>query len=780
MEIYQAKQNEILHGLKGVAVIADDILVYGKGNNEEEAMQDHNENLLKLMQRLKIKNSKLNCEKTKLCQSEVKFYGHVLTSSGMKPDPSKISTISNMQAPKSKEELGRFLGMVSYLGKFIKNLSDKADILRKLTHDNAEFIWQDEHDKAFKDLQKATIESPTLRYFNVNKPLVIQADASSFALGATIMQSGHPISYASKVLTTSQRNYSQIEKEMLAIVFACKRFDQYICGKNDVIVETDHQPLIKIMQRRQLTETPKRLQSMLMSLQRYNLQLKYIKGSEMYIADFLSRLENAPSGETEKEFEIYKLEQDFEQVNVFEEMKIKDITLQKIKAETENDKTFRELRDIIIKGWPDNCNKLQNCLKDYWKYKEDLTTHDGIIIKSNRIVVPPSMRSEILEILHSNHQGIEYTTKFARQTVFWPNIKSHINDKIARCSTCLKYAPKQQNPPMLSHDVPKSPFERVSIDICELVINEKNRKFLITVDHYSDYFEIDELKDMKSKTIIDICRRNFSRHGIPIVCVSDNGTNLVSNEFKKFADEWEFTIKTSSPHHQQGNGKTEAAVSIAKLLIKKSIESGGDFYKNLLQLRNMSNKNEFSPAQRLFARRTRCSVPTISKMLLPQVPRNVSKQIENQRRKTKKYYDRKSKQLPQVIVGRKVMAKVNHKSKEWQEATVEKEDSPNSYWIRTNNDSVYRRSRVDIKPIPEAIEIDNINNSATLNNEPVPSQSPAKINHENSTSVSTPKNHLQKFNQTNNNIPPSSQNHRFNTRPKRTIKMPEKYKDYEC
>lgn len=179
-----------------------------------------------------------------------------------------------MPSPKDKVELSRFLGMIKYLGRFLKNVSDKAEILQNMTHDSVEFVWTPQHEAAFKVLQQAVIESPTLAYFNVKKTLVIQADASSYALGATIMQSGHPISYASKVLSTSQRNYSQIEKELLAIVFACKKFDQYICGKNDVIVETDHQPLIKIMQRRQLTQTPKRLQSMLMCLQRYSLKLK--------------------------------------------------------------------------------------------------------------------------------------------------------------------------------------------------------------------------------------------------------------------------------------------------------------------------------------------------------------------------------------------------------------------------------------------------------------------------------------------------------------------------
>lgn len=393
------------------------------------------------------------------------------------------------------------------------------------------------------------------------------------------------------------------------------------------------------------------------------------------------------------------------------------------------------------------------------------------------------MRHEILNRLHANHQGIEYTTKFARQTVFWPNIKNHISKQISKCSICLKYAANQANPPMLTHRIPNLPFERVGIDIFELDINEKRRKFLITVDHFSDYFEIDELKDTKSKTIIDVCRKNFSRHGIPLICISDNAPNLISSEFKQFANNWEFTIQTSSPHHQQGNGKTEAAVKIAKVLIKKSLESGEDFYKNLLQLRNSPNKNEFSPVQRIFARRTRCGIPTISRLLTQQIPTGVYQQIEHQRKRAKLYYDKRSKNLPDIVVGDRVMAKINPNSNEWQSARIESQHKPNSYLIRTGDNTLYRRSRVDVKPISK--HNNDFYDGATTGDtaiEPAPSCSKQtdksafvrdSLTDDTAVTVaasprSTP------------NTASLIETSTNGGRPKRNRNIPVKYKDYEC
>lgn len=139
MEIFQMRQNQVVYGLKGVTCIADDILVVGKGENIEEATRDHNRNLQQLLERLQKENLKINREKIRICQRSIKFFGHILTEEGLKPDHDKINAIINIPRPSNKNDTLRFLGMATYLSKFIPNMSGITEPLRKLTHVKSEF-----------------------------------------------------------------------------------------------------------------------------------------------------------------------------------------------------------------------------------------------------------------------------------------------------------------------------------------------------------------------------------------------------------------------------------------------------------------------------------------------------------------------------------------------------------------------------------------------------------------------------------------------------------------
>ena len=161
-------------------------------------------------------------------------------------------------------------------------------MLRKLTEKDAEWCWLTAHKEAVGQIQRMISTAPVLAYYDVTKPVIIQCDASQTGLGAALLQDGHPIAYSSRALTETERNYAQIEKELLAIVYACKKFDQYIFGKSDVVVKSDHKPLETIF-RKPIHSTPKRLQRMRLRLQSYDIRVKYKKGTTMYLADTLSR-----------------------------------------------------------------------------------------------------------------------------------------------------------------------------------------------------------------------------------------------------------------------------------------------------------------------------------------------------------------------------------------------------------------------------------------------------------------------------------------------------------
>jgi hypothetical protein len=234
------------------------------------------------------------------------------------------------------------------------------------------------------------------------------------------------------------------------------------------------------------------------------------------------------------------------------------------------------------------------------------------------------------------------------------------------------------------------------MDIFEMEMGGKTRKFLLTVDFYSDFFEIDEVTNLSAATTITICKRNFGRHGIPTTVCTDNATNFKSEEFAAFAKSWEFEHVTSSPNHQQGNGKSEAAVKIAKNLLKKSIESGEEFYKALLIWRNTPNKIGSSPAQRIFSRTTRNPIPTTNEKLRPRIAENVTTQIEIQRQKTKNWYDKHTKILPNLSEDQKVFIKKKPSDDKWKPGIVTAKLGERKYMVDVDGRSLVR-NRTHIK-----------------------------------------------------------------------------------
>ena len=156
--------------------------------------------------------------------------------------------------------------MSQYLSKFLQRLSDITKPLRDLTRQDAEWIWDEPQQSAFERLKQAVSATPVLRYYNLKEDVTIQCEASQRGLGVALLQGWQPVAYASRTLTDKEVNYSQIEKELLVIVFACEKFDAYIYDCDCVQVQTDHKPLESIF-RKELCTAPKRLQRMLLRLQ---------------------------------------------------------------------------------------------------------------------------------------------------------------------------------------------------------------------------------------------------------------------------------------------------------------------------------------------------------------------------------------------------------------------------------------------------------------------------------------------------------------------------------
>ena len=331
-KVFESKLQECLADFPGIKVIRDDILVIGYGETDTEALINHDQNVVQLLERARQVNPKLNKCKVKLRQGEVKFMGHVISKYGLKPDPDKITAIKNMPKPTSRPEVLTLLGFVNYLCKFLPSLSNASAPLRELISDQAKFTWAMQHDEAFTTLQQLVIQHPVLKFYNVEEEATIQTDASDKALGAVLLQNGQPVAFASRTLSKTEQRYATIEKECLAIVFGCEKFNQYL----------------ESIFKKSLLSAPCRLQRMLLRLQRYNLSVSYKPGRQMLLADHLSRAAQRETARPEDPFQVFAVE--LESMNPMQALKISPERLEQLQRCTGQGESLQTLKTTILTG----------------------------------------------------------------------------------------------------------------------------------------------------------------------------------------------------------------------------------------------------------------------------------------------------------------------------------------------------------------------------------------------------------------------------------------------
>ena len=360
-EEFQRRLQQALHGLTGVAVVADDILVYGVGKAMEEARLNHDANLLQLLDRAREQHLKLNKDKMRLHLTEVLYIGHVISTKGIQPDPSKVEAICGMPEPKGPADVRRYLGMCNYLARYIPKLSEESEPLRKLTESDSEFKWGEKEKQVFLKLKDLIAKQQLLSFYDVRKPVVLQCDASTEGLGATLLQERCPVASVSRSLTRSEQNYVALELECLAIVFACQKFDQYIFGKH-IQVETDHKPL-EIIIKKSILAAPRRLQRMLLQLQRYSLDVVYRPGEQQVVADTLSR---APLSQTATEWKLDEVVFQLQDIKESEYIPISDQRIAEVRKAGLQDEEQMALRKVITLGWPSVISQVPEVVRSYW------------------------------------------------------------------------------------------------------------------------------------------------------------------------------------------------------------------------------------------------------------------------------------------------------------------------------------------------------------------------------------------------------------------------------
>jgi len=672
-EIMQKRNEQTFSDIPGVFVIADDLIIAG------DSESDHDSALLRVLERARQRNIKFNLSKLQFKKKEVNYMGHIVSAEGLRPCPNKIAAIHNMPSPSDKSSLMRFLGMVKYLAQFIPGESTLTAPLRDLLKKDAPWQWSYEHDKAISSIKEALSHPVSLHFFDVSKQVMIQADASQSGLGACITQDNRPIAFASRALTPAECNYSQIEKELLAICFACTKFHHYCYGR-DVRVQTDHKPL-EIIFKKPLGMAAPRLQRMLLQLQRYSLDVSYVPGKYMYVADALSRayttddtLTGAPE---DMEVMVHSL------VSSLPVSKEKLVAFQKA---TESDTNMQQLLSVVRHGWPKSFKSVHPSLRQYWNVRDEIHEVEGVLFKGNCIIVPLTMRPAMLQLIHEGHLGVEKCRARARQILYWPGMSQDIAQTVSACEVCLTHRASQQKEPLICHELPQRPWQKLAADI----MTWKGKDYLVVVDYLSKYPEIALLERKTAKCVITNLKSIVARHGVPDELFTDN-MPFASAEFKEFATAWDIKLSTSSPMYPQSNGQAERAVQTVKALLTKAEMAGQDPYVALLQYRlSPVSGLPYSPAQMLMGRQIKGRLPTSAKLLRPRIV-NARPLLLERQQEQKRQFDKNSKPLPPLRPGDSI--RVLRKGK-WVPGVVKATHSaPRSYIVSCEGSDLRRNRR---------------------------------------------------------------------------------------
>lgn len=515
--------------------------------------------------------------------------------------------------------------------------------------------------------------------FDPTKEIIVQCDASQNGLGCGLLQEGKPISFASRSLTSAERNYAQIEKEMLAILFACNKFKFYTYGRKIKVIN-DHKPLLGIMKKEIHKIASAKLQRMKLKLLNFDIMLQYEPGKTIQLADYLSRyMIKSVENEEDK-----SLTESILSINVIDERKCE------LQKETEGDEILRQVKEYCKLGWPNNKSNCPASIRYYFRLRNDILLEDDLLFYKERIIIPSSLRGMILSKLHEPHFGITKTQKRAQDSVFWPCINNEIEQVISNCRVCQENSAMNQKEPLIQHEIPNEPFKRVCCDILE----HKGKNYLVLADFYSKWIELIKLNGKKAKEINKHLLRIFTCFGYPHVIVADN-MPFGSFECKEFANKHDIQIITTSPNYSQANGMAEKSVDIAKRILKKS-SNEDEILQALLAYRTTPPKHmTYSPCQLVQNRMLRTDMPMHTNKFKPKLCVGVESQLENKQSKTKTYYDKTARLRNTEFKPNQSVIFINNNK--WLHGTIAmKHDTPRSFLIDSDGRR-YRRNTKHIK-----------------------------------------------------------------------------------
>ena len=609
---FQDMMNHIFSDMLDLGLITymDDILIYAKTREE------HDNLVRETLKRLQENGLAVSADKCVWRTTEVEFLGYVLSREGVKMANDKVDAVLSWKTPESLTEVQSFLGFANFYRRFIQDYSRVARPLTELTKKSEKWAWNNEAEAAFKELKQRFTTAPILAHFDATKPVIIETDASDFALGAVLSQRDdnnrlHPVAFHSRKFVPAEINYEIHDKELLAIVDAFKHWRRYCEGAtHQVQVFSDHQNLeyfttTKVLNRRQARWAQE--------LAGIDFRIYYRPGTQNGKPDALSRrseyrpekggIENQPITTVLQE-------------NHFAERQKRSFIcssarLASLPAQRWNEKFVEEIQKTA---------KEDKAYKEAWKRTEEQETagrkeqrvgrkarsealeiRDGVLYRKGMLWVPEGAVQNVLKSEHdtkvAGHMGQDKTIELIRRNFWWPKMNERIIDFVQSCPECQKNKSARHQPYGLSSplELPYAPWQSISMDfITELPLSEECDQLWVIVDRFTKMAHFLPLrKEGKAATDLAVifAKEVWRHHGLPTDIVSDRDSRFTSEVWKEFLRLSEIRPRMSTAFHPQTDGQTERLNQTIEAYLRAFVQHEQDDWVSLLPMAEFAYNN---------------------------------------------------------------------------------------------------------------------------------------------------------------------------------------------
>lgn len=566
-------------------IYLDDIIIFGK------TLEEHNKNLMDVFNRLRKVNLKLNPAKCNFLKKELLYLGHFISAEGIRPDPAKIAAVKAWPTPKTADEVKRFVAFANYYRKHIQHFAKLCMPLNKLTRKNVPFEWTEACNTAFEKLRTVFVNPPVLDYpnFSSENMFTLHTDASGYAIGAVLSNNNaKPIAYASRALNRAEVNYSTIEKELLAVVWAIKHFRPYLYGRK-FEVYSDHRPLVYLFT---LSDPSSRLTKFRLSLEEYNFDVIYKKGCENVVADALSRISisdlkslyertvlvvtrsaskskkendersDQPTSSPEKYFEIVskdnisKIEYSPEKVAIPSKGTQFDLRakLSKVLEYAKENK----YDSIII-----NINQ-KELIKIIKEMNEAGLPNIIILGEKIKIIKDEQEKLIILNDFHllptAGHAGIARTYATVKRKYYWRSMKSDIEKFVKSCKQCQMYKlTKPNKTPQIVTTTANYAFQKIYLDLVGPLIPAEGKEYILTTQcELTKFITATPIPNKAASTVAKaFVEQVILKYGVPERIASDRGTEFMSSIFDEVAKLLRIKKLNSTAYHHETIGSLE-------------------------------------------------------------------------------------------------------------------------------------------------------------------------------------------------------------------------------